>query len=116
MLRSSPRRQPALCLASAIVSVGALLGRRVQTPTGLRTNVYALGIAETASGKGVGIKLPTRLFVAAGGGTLTHAAALLLAIGAGLLTLLLAARLLRIEEFETLSAEARSKVGKLLSR
>ena len=66
MLRSSPRRQPALCLASAIVSVGALLGRRVQTPTGLRTNVYALGIAETASGKGVGIKLPTRLFVAAG--------------------------------------------------
>lgn len=66
MVRSSPRRQPALCLASAIVSLGALLGRRVQTPTGLRTNVYALGIAETASGKGTGIKLPTRLFVAAG--------------------------------------------------
>ena len=66
MVRSSPRRQPALCLASAITSIGALLGRRVQTPTCIRTNVYAMGIAETASGKGVGIKLPTRLFVAAG--------------------------------------------------
>lgn len=66
MARNSTRRQPALCLASAIVSLGALLGRRVATPTDLRTNVYALGIGETASGKGVGIKLPQLLFAHAG--------------------------------------------------
>ena len=66
MLACSPRRQPALCLASTIACLGALLGRRVQTPTGLRTNIYALGIAETASGKNAGLRLPVRLFALAG--------------------------------------------------
>lgn len=66
MVASSTRRQPALCLASAIVSLGALLGRRVATPSDLRTNVYALGIGETASGKDPSIKLPQVLFAHAG--------------------------------------------------
>lgn len=66
MLANSVKRQPALCLASAIVSLGALLGRRVCTPSDLRTNIYALGIGETACGKDPGIKLPVVLFAHAG--------------------------------------------------
>lgn len=66
MLASSTKQQPALCLASAIVSLGALLGRRVASPSDLRTNIYALGIGETACGKDPGIKLPQVLFAHAG--------------------------------------------------
>lgn len=66
MARSSTRKQPALCLAATMTSLGALLGRRVASPSDLRTNLYALGIGETASGKGAGIKLPQLLFAHAG--------------------------------------------------
>lgn len=65
-LSSSPRRQPALCLGSVITCLGALLGRRVQTPSGMRTNIYALGIAETGAGKNVSLRAPVRLFALAG--------------------------------------------------
>ncbi|MGC4085716.1 MAG: murein biosynthesis integral membrane protein MurJ [Vicinamibacterales bacterium] len=49
-------------------------------------------------------------------GTLSLAMALLLAIGGGVITLLLAARALRIDEFDTLTAEAQRRVQKLLRR
>lgn len=62
MLATSSQRQPALCLASAITSIGALLGRRVRTPTNLRTNIYALGIGRTGCGKDASISRPVTLF------------------------------------------------------
>ena len=66
MLRTSPQRQPALCLASALVTLGALIGRRVQTETRLRTNLYALGIGPTGCGKDPSIARPVSLFTLAG--------------------------------------------------
>lgn len=50
------------------------------------------------------------------GGTLTQAATLLAAIGAGLVVLAIAARLLRIEEFAMFTAAARTRFRKLLAR
>lgn len=66
MVRSSTRPQPALCLASTLCALGALLGRRVASPTDLRTNLYALGIGETGCGKDPSVKLPQMLFAHAG--------------------------------------------------
>jgi hypothetical protein len=66
MIRISPRPQPALCLASTITTLGALLGRRVRTLSNLRTNIYALGIGETGCGKDPSIKLPVALLGHAG--------------------------------------------------
>ncbi len=62
MLATSSQRQPALCLASAITAIGALLGRRVRTPTNLRTNIYAIGIGRTGCGKDASISRPVTLF------------------------------------------------------
>jgi hypothetical protein len=66
ILDSSPRQQPALCLASAIATLGAIMGRRVSTPSDLRTNVYTLGIGPTACGKDASVKYPSILLTHAG--------------------------------------------------
>jgi hypothetical protein len=42
------------------------MGRRVRTKTGLRTNLYVLGLAETAFGKGATLNLPRTLLAHAG--------------------------------------------------
>jgi len=49
--RTSHRRQPELALAAVLVACGALIGRRLQTVTGGRANLYALGLCETGGGK-----------------------------------------------------------------
>lgn len=66
ILDTSTRPQPALALASSIVTVGAILGRRVRTESNLRTNIYALGIGETGCGKDPGISKPASLLAFAG--------------------------------------------------
>lgn len=43
--------QPFLALGAAICCVGTLAGRRYRTRTNLRTNVYAIGIADSGGGK-----------------------------------------------------------------
>lgn len=43
--------QPNLALGAAITMFGAVAGRIYQSPSGLRTNFYAIGIAESGSGK-----------------------------------------------------------------
>ncbi|MCA3324847.1 MAG: bifunctional DNA primase/polymerase [Roseomonas sp.] len=43
--------QPFLALGAGICLVGALAGRRYRTPTDLRSNVYAVGIADSGGGK-----------------------------------------------------------------
>lgn len=70
MVACSTRQQPAMCLASAIALMGAVLGRKVATATDLRTNVYCLGIGETACGKDPGVRLPQLLLTRAGLGHL----------------------------------------------
>jgi hypothetical protein len=46
--------QPELALGTSLTLLGALMGRRVKGPTGLRTNIMALGLADSGSGKGHG--------------------------------------------------------------
>jgi hypothetical protein len=43
--------QPFLALGAALCALGALAGRKYKTRTNLRTNIYAVGIAESGGGK-----------------------------------------------------------------
>lgn len=51
ILSSSIRPLPALAVASATAFVSALIGRRYESPTGLGSNIYFVGLAESGSGK-----------------------------------------------------------------
>jgi hypothetical protein len=50
--RTARYPQPELALGTTLTLLGALMGRRVKGPTGLRTNIMALGLADSGSGKG----------------------------------------------------------------
>lgn len=91
--------QPFLSLGAAICLVGAIAGRRYRTPTDLRSNVYAIGIADSGGGKDHARRCAKRAVYAAGldrylGGED-------LASSAGLLTSLqrYPARLFQVDEF-----------------
>ncbi len=43
--------QPDLSVAAAITLLGTICGQKYQTETGLRTNIYAVGLAESGCGK-----------------------------------------------------------------
>lgn len=43
--------QPVLSLAASISLAGSIMGRKCQSPTGLRTNHYIMGLAPSGSGK-----------------------------------------------------------------
>jgi hypothetical protein len=49
--RTALSPQPFLALAAGICMVGALAGRRYRTSTDLRTNIYAIGVADSGAGK-----------------------------------------------------------------
>lgn len=49
--RTAISPQPFLALAAGICGIGALAGRRYRTRTNLRTNIYAVGIADSGAGK-----------------------------------------------------------------
>ncbi|WP_135470515.1 bifunctional DNA primase/polymerase [Crenalkalicoccus roseus] len=49
--RTAISPQPFLALAAGICMIGALAGRRYRTSTDLRTNVYAIGVADSGAGK-----------------------------------------------------------------
>ncbi|MFA5650375.1 MAG: bifunctional DNA primase/polymerase [Proteiniphilum sp.] len=51
ILSASTYPQPILAVAAATAFVGALAGRRYQTETGLRSNVYFVGLARSGAGK-----------------------------------------------------------------
>lgn len=51
ILRTSTRPLPALAVAAATAFVGVLAGRKYESPTGLGTNLYLVGLAESGSGK-----------------------------------------------------------------
>lgn len=49
---------PPLALASALALTAALAGRRYKGPTGLRTNIYLVGLAESGMGKDLTLRAP----------------------------------------------------------
>ncbi|MCC6783132.1 MAG: bifunctional DNA primase/polymerase [Planctomycetes bacterium] len=51
IIGTAPRQQPALALANVLPALGAVIGRRVQTESRLRTNIYALAVAPSGHGK-----------------------------------------------------------------
>jgi hypothetical protein len=64
--RTAIRRQPFLWLSTIIPAVGAFAGRRYEGPTGLRTNFYTVGIADSGAGKDHARKLIEKAAVQAG--------------------------------------------------
>jgi hypothetical protein len=48
---SSIKPQPILALGASIAAMATIVGRKVQTQTGLRTNLYVLGVGHTGCGK-----------------------------------------------------------------
>lgn len=58
--------QPILALAASLAWCGSIMGRKVRTPSDLRTNIYAIGIADSGSGKEHARKAIKRLAVEAG--------------------------------------------------
>ena len=64
----SAARKPSatLALASALAFTSALIGRRYKGPTGLRSNVYIVGLAPSGFGKDITIRAPHHLATAAG--------------------------------------------------
>lgn len=47
----APRPRPELSLAASIAMVGVATGQKIKTKSGLRTNVYMIGLAKSGSGK-----------------------------------------------------------------
>lgn len=66
ILQTAQKPQPILALAAALSVVGTVLGRKVATPTGLRTNYYFVGVAGTSAGKDHARKCVKVLFQGAG--------------------------------------------------
>lgn len=66
ILQTAQKPQPILALAAAMSVVGTVLGRKVATSTGLRTNYYLVGVAGTSAGKDHARKCVKVLFQAAG--------------------------------------------------
>jgi hypothetical protein len=66
MNKTAIKEQPILALAAAIVACGALFGRKIQTRTKVRTNVYALAVGPSGCGKESPRQAIKDLFNAAG--------------------------------------------------
>lgn len=81
---SAPSPQPWLTLGAGLAMFGAAAGRRYAGPTDLRTNIYAIGVADSGGGKDHPLRASTRLMIAAG--LASHVGSSKIASGAGLLT------------------------------
>jgi len=99
ILATAIRPQPWLAVGAALAMLGALMGRKVRTPTNLRSNLYVLGIAESGGGKDHARKVIKEILVQAG--LAQHLGGERLASGAGLITALTRqpAALFQIDEF-----------------
>jgi hypothetical protein len=70
ILTKSIKPQPVFALSAALSVVGALAGRKVQTETGIRTNIYCLNVGSSGCGKESPRKTIKELLEAAGCGHL----------------------------------------------
>ncbi|HAS51001.1 MAG TPA: hypothetical protein DCS21_04415 [Gammaproteobacteria bacterium] len=59
-------KQPILAIANGLAMLATAIGRTVRTETDVRTNIYTLGIAPSASGKDHSRKVAKKLLAAAG--------------------------------------------------
>lgn len=78
--------QPWVALGAALAAFGVLAGRRYAGPSGLRTNLYTIGIAESSGGKDYPLKCLKRLVEDAGMGRMIGGSKI--ASGTGLITAL----------------------------
>jgi hypothetical protein len=99
ILATAIRPQPWLAIGASLAVIGAVMGRRVRTPTNLRSNVYVVGIAESGGGKDHARKAVKELLFAAG--LAAHIGGERLASGAGLISALVRqpSSLFQIDEF-----------------
>lgn len=81
---SAPSPQPWPTLGAGLAMFGAAAGRRYAGPTGLRTNIYSIGIIDSGGGKDHPLRTSTRLMIAAG--LANHVGSSKIASGAGLIT------------------------------
>ena len=65
-LRGAIRQQPELALANALALCGAIMGRKIEGETRLRTNIYCLGLCETGGGKDRSLQVAKKLLMLAG--------------------------------------------------
>ncbi len=99
ILASAIRPQPWLAVGASLAALGAIIGRRVRTPSNLRSNLYVVGIAESGGGKDHARKAIKELLFAAG--LAAHIGGERLASGAGLISALVRqpSTLFQIDEF-----------------
>lgn len=62
LVETAPSPQPELALGAALVALGTVIGRKVRTPSGLRSNLYVMGVAPTGAGKEHARKVVKDLF------------------------------------------------------
>jgi hypothetical protein len=56
------RPQPILALAAALCAIGTLAGRKYRSPSNLRTNLFAISLADSGAGKNHSRQIIDRLF------------------------------------------------------
>ena len=59
---TSIRPQPILALAAALCAIGTLAGRKYRSPSNLRTNLYAISLADSGAGKNHSRQIIDRIF------------------------------------------------------
>ncbi len=64
------RQQPFLSLACSLAFLGALFGRKIKDSTGIRTNLYTMGVAHSSAGKAHAMNCIRRLCEYTGAGYL----------------------------------------------
>jgi hypothetical protein len=84
ILKTSIRPQPIVALGAILVALGTLMGRNYRSPTDLRTNLYAVGVCDSAGGKDYPRKAIAKMLTKAG--LERHLGGLRLASGSGLIS------------------------------
>ena len=99
IIASARRPQPILAVGAIISAMGVLMGRKYKTTTNLRSNIYAVSIADSGSGKNAAREIISQAFLAAG--LAEYLGGSKIASGAGLIsaTLRSPAILFQLDEF-----------------
>lgn len=66
ILTYAPSPRPELALGAALALFGTAMGRRYQTPSGLMSNLYIVGLSPSGSGKDLPVNAPGQVLMLAG--------------------------------------------------